>query len=74
MTLPPEFKDKVNETQIELIQNKTKEKFKARCEENGGDEAYEKAQVSTTNIALLMWLLHYFIYAYAWSVYKPNTQ
>ncbi|KAJ0179735.1 hypothetical protein K1T71_004326 [Dendrolimus kikuchii] len=44
VTLPPELRDKVNDTQIEIIQNKTKEHFKAKCEQNGGIEAYEKAQ------------------------------
>lgn len=44
VTLPPELKDKIDENQLETLKNKTKVQFKNKCEQNGGEEAYEKAQ------------------------------
>ncbi|XP_045524028.1 27 kDa glycoprotein-like isoform X1 [Pieris brassicae] len=42
--LPPELQGKVDQKQIEAIQNKSTELFKEKCEKNGGLQAYENAE------------------------------
>lgn len=43
--LPPELQGKVDQKQIEAIQNKSTEMFKEKCENNGGPQAFENAEV-----------------------------
>ncbi|XP_045488273.1 27 kDa glycoprotein-like isoform X1 [Pieris rapae] len=42
--LPPELQGKVDQKQIEAIQNKSTELFKEKCEKNGGPQAYKNAE------------------------------
>ncbi|CAK1552879.1 unnamed protein product [Leptosia nina] len=43
-SLPPELQGKVEQKQLEAIQNKSVEIFKEKCEKNGGPGAYENAE------------------------------
>lgn len=50
-TLPPELKGKVDEKELKILQGKYTEQFKKKCEQNGGDHAYEKAQTSFSDLS-----------------------
>ncbi|XP_050682167.1 27 kDa hemolymph protein-like isoform X2 [Leptidea sinapis] len=43
-SLPPELQGKIDEAQIEAIQNKSSEVFKEKCEKNGGLHAFDNAE------------------------------
>ncbi|KAG6463728.1 hypothetical protein O3G_MSEX014052 [Manduca sexta] len=44
-TLPPELEGKLDQEAIGSVQNKSKEAFKKKCDQNGGPDAYAKAEV-----------------------------
>lgn len=45
VSLPPELEGKINHEQIEAVKNKSVTEIRARCEKNGGPDAFAKAEV-----------------------------
>lgn len=52
-TLPPELEGKIDEEQLKGLQNQTLPVVKKKCEENGGPDAYDNAQVCVVLFFLL---------------------
>lgn len=48
-TLPPELEGKIDQEALGAVQNKSKEAFKKKCEQNGGPDAFGKAENAFTN-------------------------
>lgn len=45
ISIPPELEGKIDVEQIKGLQNQTMPVVKKKCEENGGPDAFENAQV-----------------------------